>query len=374
MTVNPSDNISSSRRTRRRITDEMRTLIINHSSNGMSNSTISQLMSLPRSTVATIVSKYNAEGTINGKKRGGNTSSKLSNEQKMEILNWIDCDASITLKQLAAKVLAEFGLNVGTSTIERCINEFHYSLKITTIVPERRNTPNTINERHSYAVRFNDLLLNGDDKRFVFLDEVGFAVSTRPKRGRSPIGTSAYVSTPAVRTRNISVIAAMNKYGMVDHVVNDRPVNGEDFKTYLLSLKRKCTEKEISNPIFILDNARIHHYSGVKELIEMEEMEVIYLPPYSPFLNPIENGFSKWKNFVTRGGAINESEVKRLISEGFDYVTQTDCEGYFRKMTRYVARSLAREVILEYTCLIQNRVSNHLMFSVIKYRIQFYVI
>ncbi|MEN2497738.1 MAG: hypothetical protein MHMPM18_005194 [Marteilia pararefringens] len=347
MSANPSNPSNSNRKTRRIITDESRTLMINHSSNGMSNSTIAQLMCIPRSTVATIVSKYNSQGTVNGQKRGGNTSSKLTNSQKNSVLSWIDCDAALTLKQLVARVATEFGVTVGTSTIERCINEFHYSLKLTTIVPERRNTPKTIDQRHTYASRFNDLLLNGDDTRFVFLDEVGFAVSTRPRRGRSPIGTSAYVSTSAIRTRNISVIAAMNKYGMIDHVINDRPVNGEDFKSYLLTLKGKCNDNRINNPIFILDNARIHHYSGVKQLIETEEMEVIYLPPYSPFLNPIENGFSKWKNFVTRGGATNELEVKNLINEGFGSVSQSDCEGYFRKMTRYVARSLARETILE---------------------------
>ncbi len=202
-------------------------------------------MSLPRSTVATIVSKYLKDGLSIPRERGGDTCSKLSNDQKRTVLNWIDNDSTLTLKQFVAKVNQEMGISVSASTIDRCIDTFHYSVKDTTIVPERRNRESTIEARFDYATKFSGLLLNRNDNQFVFLDEVGFSVSTRPKRGRSLRGTSAYVTVPAVRTRNISVIASMNKYGMVDHVVNDRPVNGEDFKQYLSSLKIKCLEKGI---------------------------------------------------------------------------------------------------------------------------------
>ena len=71
-----------------------------------------------------------------------------------------------------------------------------------------------------------------------------------------------------------------------------------------------CTSKEIINPIFIADNARIHHYSGVKELIASLQLKVVYLPPYSPFLNPIKNIFSVWKNLVIRGEAKSENELR----------------------------------------------------------------
>ncbi len=76
-------------------------------------------------------------------------------------------------------------------------------------------------------------------------------------------------------------------------------------------------------------------------------MKVLYLPPYCPFLNPFENGFSKWKNHVTRGKAQNEAEVRDLFLKEFDSVTEKDCQGYFKKMTGYVARSLAKGIIME---------------------------
>ena len=70
-------------------------------------------------------------------------------------------------------------------------------------------------------------LPNIDDKNFVFLDEVGFSVATRPKRGRSRRGNIAAAIVPATRTRNISVLAAMNKYGMIYQRIHDRVITGE---------------------------------------------------------------------------------------------------------------------------------------------------
>ena len=72
---------------------------------------------------------------------------------------------------------------------------------------------------------------------------------SRPNKGRSLKGKSAYLSVPAARSRNISVVAAMSKYGMFYYSIRERAVTGEDFKETLISLKNACCEKGILNPI-----------------------------------------------------------------------------------------------------------------------------
>lgn len=297
--------------------------------------------------MASIVSNYNTKGQINAIKRGGDHSSKLSIEQKILIKSWVDEDATITLKELSNKLNISCGLNVSTSTINRCLNNFHYTLKNLTLVPVRRNTPSTIEHRFTYAQNFNTKLLEIDDKNLIFIDEVGFSVVCRTKYGRSLIGSSAYIRVGGVKSRNISVIAAMNKYGMVSYKINHRPVNGEDFKQYLIELLNLCNSTGIDNPCFILDNARIHHYHGLKHLIEELGLTLLYLPPYSPFLNPIENCFSKWKNYVIRRQSRNEEELFNYINSGFEMITSSDCTGYFQKMLRYIVKCLNRNEILE---------------------------
>ena len=79
-------------------------------------------------------------------------------------------------------------------------------------------------------------------------------------------------------------------------------MTGEDFKTCLIEMKEATEAANIDNPIFILDNARINHYRGLQETIEELNLNIVYLLPRLPFLNPIENVFSVWKNLVLQGG------------------------------------------------------------------------
>ena len=181
----------------------------------------------------------------------------------------------------------------------------------------------------------------------VFVDEVGFAVVTRPKRGRSPVGQSAYCYVNAARSRNISVAAAINKNGIIYSKIHESALNGETFKMFLVELKNACVEKGVLNPVFVMDNARIHHYNGLNQTLIDERIEIRYLPPYSPFLNPIENVFSVWKNLVIRKKCQNEVDLKDAIESCFSDITYEHCDGFYRKMLRYVTMSSRGETILE---------------------------
>ena len=86
----------------------------------------------------------------------------------------------------------------------------------------------------------------------------------------------------------------MNIYGMIYHKIHDKAI----------------TEAANINPILILYNATIYHYWGLQEL----NLNIVYLPPYSPLFNPIENVFSVWKNLVLQGGTWSEVQLKNLIS------------------------------------------------------------
>ena len=70
---------------------------------------------------------------------------------------------------------------------------------------------------------------------------------------------------------------------MVNYEIND---NGEDLKEFILNLQIVYSEIEISDPIFVIDNIRIHHCKGLVNVIKTEWIQVMYLPHYSPFSNP----------------------------------------------------------------------------------------
>ena len=67
------------------------------------------------------------------------------------------------------------------------------------------------------------------------------------------------------------------------------------------------------SPVLVMDNVRVHHARN----LNYEGFRVLYLPAYSPFLNPIENAFSKWKNFVNRNRSECREELIAAIKNGF---------------------------------------------------------
>ncbi|KAF7685601.1 hypothetical protein CDIK_3650 [Cucumispora dikerogammari] len=325
---------------RRKISTDDRQKIITKFNSSETQMQISKELSINYQTVIKIVKTHIETNEIKSRKHGGDRLSKLSEDEKTTICTWINKNCTLSLKQIKEKVQDKINKTVSVSTIDRCIREFHYTLKDITIVPKRRNTDSTIATRLEYARKFREIEIEYEDKNVVFLDEVGFCYSARTKKKKICLGTSAYVNVPAVRTRNISVLAAINKYEFLFFKTHDSPLNGETFKTGLIELRNKCLEKNISNLIFILDNARIHHYTHLISSLDEMRIKLLFLSPYSPFLNTIETGFFKWKNFVIRSQAKNETELKMYILEGFDCISQSDCDGYYRKMLGYVNRWL----------------------------------
>ena len=250
------------------------------------------MLSVNYKSVWRISKRFNSTGKIKVNKRGSDLRSKLSADQKNKILLWVDQDCLMCISDFINKVYEHFLIRVSNSTIQRVLKDFHYTMKSVVSVAERRNDESTLNLRKEYASKFRHLESTSQHKSFIFLDEVGFSVVSRPKRGRSRQDNSAYVTVSAAKSRNVSVVAAMNKYGMIFHKVYDKAVTGEDFKQCLLELKAATVSARIENPIYILDNARIHHYRGLQKTINQFSLNICYLPQYFPFLNPIENIFS----------------------------------------------------------------------------------
>ncbi|KAF7685661.1 hypothetical protein CDIK_3590, partial [Cucumispora dikerogammari] len=276
------------------VSENNRRRIIENSIEENSVTTMARMYQKNYQTVHSVVKKYLKTGKIFSEPKGKNRRSKLTSEIKRELLAWVDLECTKTLRETVKWIKEKFDVVVSRSTVDWALSEFHYTLKCVTIVPERKNCQSTIDARISYAAEYRILEVNNDDKNFIFIDEVGFAVVTRPSRGRSRVGESAFLNVPADRSQNILVVAAMTKYGMLYHKIYERAVNGNDFILALKEINESSLRFSIDTLIFIMDNARIHRYRGMREDAEISALRINYLPPYSLVLNQIENVFSVW--------------------------------------------------------------------------------
>lgn len=176
------------------------------------------------------------------------------------------------------------------ATIDRILARRKISYKAVSLVPPKRNSPETIEKRKKYATKFSRLELNSN---FVFIDEFGCSIALRRGRARSKIGSPAIVFGPS-RAQNMSVIAAIDKDGPIYHLCKFGSMNQAQYKLFLETLIGKLYSSK--DNVLICDNLSVHKAQEVKDFLIERRIKCVYLPPYSPMLNPIEECFSKVKN------------------------------------------------------------------------------
>jgi transposase len=176
---------------------------------------ISNTLKIPINTIKSIIRIYVKTGRIKKLKRGSSRVKKHNHEQLDTLKSWIDENCTITQNKLVEKVKEVFKIQCSHTTINNYIDGFNYSLKKISLIPERRNNFNAIFERCVYAQKYLELIQFYREDQFIFIDEFGVSISTRIGRGRSKRGFRAVEIVPNIRTKNISVCAAMNSRGVL---------------------------------------------------------------------------------------------------------------------------------------------------------------
>jgi hypothetical protein len=198
------------------------------------------------------------------------------------------------------------------------------------------------NHTSRYAQEFYDLdNLNAD--RIIFIDETGFCVSMRLRQGRSRKGTPARIKVKSVRSKNISVVAAMSIGGLVSFKAQDSSYNGIDFRSYLVELMDSLNAQGKTGCTLVMDNVAFHKMGIVQAAVREKGHSLLFLPPYSPMLNPIEELFNQWKHWVKVANCKTKDQLDAAIATAAARVTGEHCFNYWRHMRSFLPRALRGE-------------------------------
>ncbi len=168
-----------------------------------------------------------------------------------------------------------------------------------------------------------------DARRIVFVDESGFHTSMTRLRARAPKGKRAYGKVPRNnRGKNTTLMAAITlEGGMGASMTVEGATDSEAFEAYVEHFLAPTLEK---GQVVVLDGLGAHRTEKVRDLIEARGADLIFLPSYSPDLNPIEEAFSKIKALVRKEGArVREALVVEAIGRALAAVTTEDAAGWF---------------------------------------------
>ena len=293
-------------------------------------------------TVRSIIRKYKRTGRVNKSPKKNNRQPKLSPRKIMKVRRLIDQDCTTTLKAIQEK-LSQENIRVSLRTIGRAVRTFYYRFKRTSLIPEKRNDPTRIDERYFYSRQFAQL----DEDKLYFLDETGYQFTMRRRYGWSNRGSRANKTVSQIRSKNISVSAVMSKSSLFYFEILDKPYNRDDYAEFIEKLLDQFDQLSISDAVLVRDNVPFHRNSSIKALIETRGHHLIYLPAYSPFLNPIEEVFSKWKHLVRTKNCVSEDDLFDQIHLCSEQISEADCRGYFNHMKKYLLRCLDRQEILD---------------------------
>lgn len=295
--------------------------------------------------------------------KGGKRFEIMTDEQLQFVIGLIEDNASLTLQQLRDRLIVHFvdaRRHPSTSTISRRLHNALITVKKIETVPFERNSAITIQRRMEYATWWDspEGPPANPETLFVYCDEAGYNLHTRRNFGRSRRGSVARRVLTGGPGPNITVIAAICDFFHHGHPIfyeiSDGGTTRQKFDVWFARLQAWCVENFGLNQTicFIFDNASCHNNARDNQC-DHALFRTKSLPPWSPFLNPIEECFSKCKATTKRflaeqqmelaqprpygeQGAFRRGILRQGIQIGMESITGRDAVGWTRHSAAHI--------------------------------------
>lgn len=168
------------------------------------------------------------------------------------------------------------------------------------------------------GVRAEDLL---------FLDECGVNLAMTRAYARAPRGQRAYGAAPKNWGDNITIAAVLGRRGILAPLMLRGGIDGDHFVAYILQF---VVPELRPGQVLVLDNLSAHKAAAAREAVEACGAKLVFLPPYSPDLSPIERAWSKVKALLRKAAARSWEALLESVEQALRAVTSADAAGWFR--------------------------------------------
>jgi transposase len=275
------------------------------------------------------------------KKQKCGRKSKLSPDILVWILQLMDEEPVLSTEEVRAAITEEWGITVAASTLDKELDKLAMTWKKCMKIPESWNSEDVILQRQTYVqVKLTSVM----NRPHIFLDESPFNMHVKRRKGRSVKGTAPRLSL-LPKGSNVTLLAIMSSDGIIAHTTiscvgkKKKGVTANDLSLFLTRHGHSLPK----NSVLILDNAKIHHAKSLRPLYEMLEksygISILFLPPYSPFLNPIEYAFSKIKEEVGKGEWTTNEGLVNAIEVAVSHISKEDARGYIEHVKKYLPQA-----------------------------------
>jgi transposase len=145
--------------------------------------------------------------------------------------------------------------------------------------------------------------------------------------GRAPVGQRLVEAVPYGHWMTTTFVGALRSDGLIAPLVVDGAMTGEIFRAWV---EQQLGPALRPGDIVVMDNLPAHKVAGVRAALRAVEADLLYLPPYSPDLNPIELAFAKLKQLMRSAAHRTMEALWRDVQRMLDLITPGDAAGFFR--------------------------------------------
>ena len=290
---------------------------------------IAKNLSISVGTAHNIFKRFQNTGEVDPKPATRRDSlRKLDNHHSLYVIGLVMASPDLHLSELVGKVQEITGVSVHLSTICRLLAKHGFTRKKIQHVALQR----TMELRAAYMASVYVFM----EDMFVWVDESGSDSKDQLRQyGYALRGERAVCRKLLVRGKRVSAIAGLSTEGLAALELTDGSVDGDAFYDFVRgSLIPEMNPFDGCSPmsVAIMDNCSIHHTQDVADLFQRAGILLIYLPPYSPDLNPIELAFGFVKAYLKEHqdllGFVSHTHI---VHAAFNSITKEQCKGWIKK-------------------------------------------
>jgi transposase len=262
---------------------------------GMSRRGAAGRFGVAPSTAIELVSEWRSTGACQAGAQDGDRRSARIEGHAAEILSLFEATPDMTLEEIADHLFKIHGERFVPSVVWRFFDRRNITFKKTSHASEQ-DRPDVAAERVAWKASQPEI----DIQRLVFIDETGASTKMARLYGRSPYGQRCVAALPHGHWKTTTFVGALRATGMTAPMVLDGPMDGLAFEAYVTQVLVPTLRP---GDIVVMDNLAAHKRAEVGIAIDAAGAWLLYLPPYSPDLNPIEMAFAKLKAALRKAAA-----------------------------------------------------------------------
>ncbi|WP_139375931.1 IS630 family transposase [Sphingopyxis flava] len=281
---------------------------------------VAALFDVSVSSVVKWSQRQRTTGSAAAKRMGGHRKRLLEPHRDL-VIGRLREEPDLTLKALVAE-LAEHGITTCPVSVWRLVRSEGMSFKKSLFAEEQARPK--IARRRAQWKKYQGRL---DPTRLVFIDETWAKTNMTPIRGWAPRGSKLVAHAPFGKWRTLTFLAALRHDRIDAPCVLDGPINGQLFTAYV---EQFLVPTLLPGDIVIMDNLGSHKGQAVRKAIRAAGARLLFLPPYSPDLNPIEQVFAKLKLLMRKAAERTVEDTWKRIGTLLDAFSPSECANYLR--------------------------------------------